>query len=241
MSFIYKIKNTVNNKIYIGKTKASKVEKRWNQHRRFLRTNRHPNKHLQASWNKYGENSFVFEIVEVFESKAYYNLENVEKFWILVFESKNPQKGYNKTDGGEGIVGYKMPRDIVERIAAKNRGRPSKAKGKPSNLSSETRKKISDRQKTLVGEKNNFFGKKHSVETRQKMKSFWLNKERRDRHTETHGKKIICLNNGKVYKSSVEAANDLNLRPSSIRSVLQGKSKALKGFKFQYYQELKNA
>ena len=30
-----------------------------------LKTNKHQNKHLQASWNKYGADAFLFEVVEV--------------------------------------------------------------------------------------------------------------------------------------------------------------------------------
>jgi group I intron endonuclease len=61
-SGVYKITNEINGKYYIGK--STKIGRRWSEHRRFLRQNRHDTPHLQNAWNKYGENSFKFEILE---------------------------------------------------------------------------------------------------------------------------------------------------------------------------------
>lgn len=60
---IYKITNVKNGKIYIGSAKNFK--KRAYQHVSSLRNQRHQNKHLQASWNKWGEDAFLFEVLEV--------------------------------------------------------------------------------------------------------------------------------------------------------------------------------
>jgi predicted GIY-YIG superfamily endonuclease len=57
---IYKIINKQNNKYYIGS--SFNVEKRWYTHKTRLKNNNHPNKYLQAAWNKYGEQSFLFVI-----------------------------------------------------------------------------------------------------------------------------------------------------------------------------------
>lgn len=59
---IYKIINLVNDKFYVGSTTNKKV--RFREHRKQLRGNRHHCKHLQAAWNKYGEEKFVFKVVE---------------------------------------------------------------------------------------------------------------------------------------------------------------------------------
>ncbi|MGL4426053.1 MAG: GIY-YIG nuclease family protein [Cetobacterium sp.] len=59
---IYSIVNLKNKKIYIGSSKH--VEGRWSQHHSELRGGYHPNKHLQNSWNKYGEELFSFELME---------------------------------------------------------------------------------------------------------------------------------------------------------------------------------
>lgn len=60
---IYCIKNVVTGRMYIGS--SINIEKRWHQHRYQLNTNRHENHYLQHSWNKHGEGSFEFSILEV--------------------------------------------------------------------------------------------------------------------------------------------------------------------------------
>lgn len=84
---IYRIKNSINNKIYIGSTKN--IEARWAKHRALLRHNKHQNAHLQNAWNKYGENAFIFEVIE--ECKIE-DLINREQFFI---DNLNPE--YNQT------------------------------------------------------------------------------------------------------------------------------------------------
>lgn len=84
---IYRIKNSINSKIYIGSTKN--IEARWAKHKALLRHNKHQNAHLQNAWNKYGENAFIFEVIE--ECKIE-DLINREQFFI---DSLNPE--YNQT------------------------------------------------------------------------------------------------------------------------------------------------
>lgn len=59
---IYIIFNLVNGKRYIGSSKN--LYNRINQHYQDLRNGKHHNTHLQASWNKYGEESFTASVLE---------------------------------------------------------------------------------------------------------------------------------------------------------------------------------
>lgn len=62
-SGIYKIENTINSKVYVGSSNNIKV--RWRKHKALLRHNKHPNQHLQNAWNKYGEDMFIFSVIEL--------------------------------------------------------------------------------------------------------------------------------------------------------------------------------
>lgn len=64
---IYRIINLVNNKIYVGSAKGFK--QRYRHHVESLRKGTHHNKHLQASFNKHGEDVFLFEVLEVVEGE----------------------------------------------------------------------------------------------------------------------------------------------------------------------------
>lgn len=78
ISGIYAIINKVNNKIYIGSSKN--IYNRKAQHYSELRGNYHDNIFLQRSWNKYGENSFEFKIIEIVKNSE--DLLKVEQRYI---------------------------------------------------------------------------------------------------------------------------------------------------------------
>jgi len=67
---IYKITNLLNGNFYIGSA-ASKggFKSRWYKHLFLLKNKNHHSKHLQSAWDKYGKNSFVFEIIEIIENR----------------------------------------------------------------------------------------------------------------------------------------------------------------------------
>jgi predicted GIY-YIG superfamily endonuclease len=52
ISGIYYIKNITNNKLYIGSSKD--ILKRFYEHKRLLRHNKHHSIRLQRAWDKYG-------------------------------------------------------------------------------------------------------------------------------------------------------------------------------------------
>lgn len=58
---IYCIENTLNNKKYIGS--SINIYQRGLKHRSVLRSNSHPNNKLQNSYNKHGEDNFIFYII----------------------------------------------------------------------------------------------------------------------------------------------------------------------------------
>lgn len=71
---VYCITNILNNKYYIGSTKNSFYKRFW-QHCHALRNNRHKNPYLQRSFNKYGEDIFVFSIIEICNKEIAYERE----------------------------------------------------------------------------------------------------------------------------------------------------------------------
>lgn len=99
-SGIYKITCLKNNMSYVGQAKD--IQKRFVRHIRSLNKNKHYNKHLQNSWNKYGEKNFIFEVIENCTTKK---LNEREIYWIYTLDTfKN---GFNQTCGGGGALGKK--------------------------------------------------------------------------------------------------------------------------------------
>jgi len=61
-------------------------------HKYKLRKNIHDNPHLQSAWNKYGENNFKFEIIEIIKPEL---LTENELKWFKKTNCCNPKFGFN--------------------------------------------------------------------------------------------------------------------------------------------------
>ena len=94
---VYKITNSINKKVYIGKTSRS-LEWRLCEHIKKAKKRR--NTHLYDAMNHYGYENFIIESLEQDISAKDINIR--EKHWIKVYDSCNRIKGYNMTEGGEG-------------------------------------------------------------------------------------------------------------------------------------------
>ena len=101
MAYIYKITNSINNKVYIGKTSKT-IEERFKEHILDSKRERCEKRPLYNAFIKYGiENFFVEEIEKVpTDEKA----SEREIYWIKYYRSYvgfEDCKGYNATLGGD--------------------------------------------------------------------------------------------------------------------------------------------
>jgi group I intron endonuclease len=94
---IYKITNTINNKVYIGLTTCT-LEYRWSRHITESK-NQNNKKHLYKSMRKYGVENFTIE--EIDNTNDFKELGILERHYISFYDSQDPNKGYNLTAGGE--------------------------------------------------------------------------------------------------------------------------------------------
>lgn len=174
---IYKIINVVNNKFYVGS--AVNLRKRKSRHFSELRMGRHNNRHLLAAWNKYGEQAFIFVVVEEVSDRAL--LLEAENRWLKDHVGKEYcyNIGTDATAPALGLSGELSPtwgrKRTEEELAAQNwRGKKhipeSREKirrsliGKPK--PAEVRAKISA---TLSGTGNPNYGKPRSDAFKQKV------------------------------------------------------------------------
>ena len=94
---VFAVRNTVNGKIYIGS--ARNLKSRWLTLKGQLDDRWFANAALQADWNTYGAEHFVFEVLEDAatdtESDPAFALKLMEKRWLEKHEPYG-EKGYNK-------------------------------------------------------------------------------------------------------------------------------------------------
>ena len=91
--FIYIIRNTINNKVYIGQTRTS-VNQRWSEH---LRHARYGDQVINRAMRKYGIDKFYIETLEICEVSE---LDKREIYYIDLYDSTDKSKGYNVSIGG---------------------------------------------------------------------------------------------------------------------------------------------
>jgi group I intron endonuclease len=100
-SGIYIIKNLINNKIYVGSTCVTFLNRIYN-HTLDLNRNKHCNKYLQRAWNKYGNDNFVFEILEICYPDKIFTLKKEQKYLDIL----HPE--YNICKIAKSVKGRKM-------------------------------------------------------------------------------------------------------------------------------------
>lgn len=134
-SGIYEIRNLINGKRYIGS--AVQFRKRWAEHRRDLKKERHHSAALQRAWLKYGPSSFQFSIIEFcppeqliareqvhIDVASDYNICKTAASTLGVKPSAETRAKLSaKLAGNQRTKGMKFSREICERMAAPKRGR----------------------------------------------------------------------------------------------------------------------
>lgn len=91
---IYKIKNIINGKVYIGQSRN--IDSRKKEHLRDLKAGRHHNFHLQRAFDKYGESNFTHDVLVYCELDE---LEGLERHYIKKYDAMNRLRGYNLKEG----------------------------------------------------------------------------------------------------------------------------------------------
>jgi group I intron endonuclease len=105
-SGIYKITCLKNGRFYVGST--VNLKERWQTHRSRLRKGNHENPYLQNTWNKYGEASFVFQIIENVEESL---LFDVEQSYLDALDACN--KGFNISTLAHGPQTEKLIKEYI--------------------------------------------------------------------------------------------------------------------------------
>ena len=182
MAVIYRITNMANGKYYIGSAESF-ARREW-QHKYDLRKGIHKNPRLQAAWVKYGEEMFVFEVIEevpvgqsAFDCENKYLHEHVGKpecynvnTDAIGMRTGIPHTGETKARISAGLIGkhagkkhYRYGKTLSEEVRAKigttQRGVPK------SPRSEEHRRNLSIANKG----NQNWLGKRHSEESKLKM------------------------------------------------------------------------
>lgn len=179
---------------------------------RMAEHSRHSATAFDKALKKYGLDAFDVEQID--SASDVDELNKKEIYWIQFHDCMIPN-GYNMCEGGGNTKGFRH--------------------------SEESRKKMSEsRASSFCGEKNPFYGKTHSVESKQKMSARRKGmahmtpeavRKIRDSH---HKVKVRNVETNEVFASVKEAAVKYNLKDTNITRVCKGRRKSTGGFRWEY-------
>lgn len=94
---IYAIRHNPTGRIYVGRTK--RLNDRLHQHFRDLEYGIHSSKEMQEDYNKYEKDYSLFILYDSFTATKYTpELRMLEKLFMTILQTMNPEKGYNRQD-----------------------------------------------------------------------------------------------------------------------------------------------
>ena len=245
-SGIYRLYNTITGDCYIGQSKD--IAKRIQEHKNLLRSNKHTYRDgqpslLQKAWNKYGEESFRFEIIEKCSIEE---LDDFEQFWIQYFRCNHSKtnSGYNLTNGGRNFDGFcglkhfiRMHNDEIEIMV------------NPQNIAEYFNNGFKvgplPNSRGPSGENHYMYGKHHSEEHNQKVREKLLGRvmSDEDKIKISQGRKKAIIQLTKQYdfvcefNSGLDAEQTTGICRAHICQCCKHKRKSAGGFIWRYKNE----
>jgi group I intron endonuclease len=238
---VYEIKNLINNKRYIGSTVD--FTRRKAEHINVLKKNKHHSKHLQLAWNKYGESSFEFGILEYIDDLDF--LRAKEKEFILQFKTLQRAYGYNISESTTNfsVSGEKHPM-YGKKFSEIGRINYWKGKKMPEEIKVKMRKPKSNTSNMVLnhadvrGEKNPRFGARLSEEQKNKISQKMMGKMKGDKNPmfgrtrageyAGHFKKVMQFDlRGNLIKEFI----NITEASKESKAIRQHISKCCKGFR----------
>jgi group I intron endonuclease len=161
---IYIIRNTKNDKVYIGQTWKT-IRKRFLEHKLHRNDTKRRSCKLANAMNKHGVDNFYIELL------VFVHTQDIADYWESFFidKSRSISSGYNiKAGGSHG----RHSQETIKKISNAKKGIPFSEQHK-NNIS---KSKIGTTNYHLVGNKF-WVGRTHSVKTRQLLSNFGLGRK----------------------------------------------------------------
>ena len=202
---VYMHINKINNKKYIGITKQ-KPEKRWSNGNHYKSS-----PHFYSSIKKYGWNNFNHLILfdNLLETEA--KIKEVEL--IAEYNTTDNYYGYNCTQGGDGISGYKCSEEQIKKMRERRLG---------TKASDETKEKM----------RIAMMGREFTDEWKQKIKESHLGDKN------PTAKPVVQLNANyeliNEFSCGRYAEQELGINVANISQVCLGKARSAGGYIFMF-------
>ena len=233
-------KNKINDKVYIGIT-CQNENRRWRNGEGYKK-----NTYFYNSIKKYGWDD-GFEHIILFDNLTEEEAKLLEQCYIALYDSNNPNKGYNMTLGGEGTNGYIPTDETIQKLRDVRKGHKlseeTKLKISKSNKGKHSSKghKHSEETKLKIGKSNK--GHRHTEEAKLKISEakkgntytlgYKHTKEAKLKMSKAKSKKVRCIETGKIFDGLKYAAEYIGVSKSSLCYAIKNKTIS-KGYHWEY-------
>lgn len=205
-----------------------------------LRGNRHSNRHMQNSWNKYGEESFRWVVLEYCSEEM---LNDRESYWIKHLCTEFPN-GFNLTNGGDNLYRRSEESRRKMRESWDEERKKSQTLRNKSIWASETKRRdmCNSMKEAWTDERRAFISKQKKEQwasmTEEARTEFGL--KMKNRHYDVSGdnnpraRTIKCVETDEVFTTIKEAAITFGINYSTLKSHLHGNLVTAGGYRFKY-------
>lgn len=237
MFTIYRYVNKVNNKSYVGQTQTTLENRAQSNGSNYKESRR-----FYEAIKKYSWSNFKPEILCTAETRQ--EADDLERFYIKKFNSSNPDYGYNIEHGG--VLSLTVGEETREIISRKAKDRYKDPTNNPMFGKSHNESAIKKMKESKIGKNNPMYGRKWNKTQRErcgtKGKTLNLSFEQRQILSErmrdigkTVGlKRVVCVEDGTIYDSVLDAAVAYNVTKSTMCGHLKGRQKTCAGKHFKY-------
>jgi group I intron endonuclease len=121
--YVYLLTNNINGKYYVGQTKKNDLQKYFTFKKWCATSGNYYKMPIISAIAKYGWENFTVDVLAEPQTKE--QMDNLERVWIVLLDSRNPDLGYNIAAGGSGI-GIAHSQETKDKIGLANKGRKPK-------------------------------------------------------------------------------------------------------------------
>lgn len=214
-SIVYMATNTVNGKRYIGITRLT-LDKRRECHFMHARMPNGRAQHFYRAIRKHGESAFAFAIVVHCDS---YKAAGAEERRLIA----QLQPEYNKTEGGEGILGHRHNAETRRKMSAAKNGKSPWPTGQ---YPAEVRAKLAASARARKGT----FRYTEAQKAVMRANARKANEARR--------RPVVCLTDGLAFKGTIEAGEYYGLTSGQVSYLAQGRFNSRRGLRFAYAEDV---
>jgi group I intron endonuclease len=262
---VYIIRNTINGKLYVGS--SNNLKYRIARHLYMLKSSTHYNRHLQAAFDKYGQDAFQFQIVE--ECSIEEQIAR-EEYYTQLHKALDPSFGYNLAPHPfQGARGVKWSE--ASRAQLSNTLKQTYASGQRVKIfvkhNEQTRKRIGEAGKGRISanrraiwchQTGREYSSLHQAAAELRLSVSTIGDVVTGRHKSAYGftfeyaevadkvirpkksysRAVVCLETGIVYDSPSEAAKAIGVAGGEIGRSIRNDRK-IKGKTFIYEDQEK--